>query len=191
MKEHLERAIRDLRARKELLVFVIAFAGICAACSSLAGHQTNVGVSGSTRGAESPADQEKQAVAAGWRAALDAVDVASRTSDPSNPMLAATHSGTQLARVTANIQAEKLNGWVASGTDKIVSVRVVRLTGNQARVIACVQGDEVEVNSRTLKPVLGEPGEAGPVSFDAQMVRSSGGWKIAHQISKQGPCGSS
>lgn len=167
------------------IVFVLA------ACGPSHANSSTTDGSGHSKPNPSSLSQEKEAIASGWRAGLEADDVALRNSDPTNPMLAATHTGPQLSRVVANLRADRLNGWIGVGTDHIRSIDVTEVAGRTARVTACMEGDEIEVDASTMKPVPGVPGQKGPVSFHALMTRTSGGWKIEQQSAVEGPCTSS
>ncbi|HXW35589.1 MAG TPA: hypothetical protein VEJ87_13505 [Acidimicrobiales bacterium] len=127
-------------------------------------------------------------MAAGWRAALEADDWAARTSNPDDPMLAATHAEPQLGVIVASVAWYRANGWVGIGTDRILRISVSDVANGRANVTACIDGEEIEVNAVNGHPAPGIPGEAGPTTFRALMIQTPSGWKIEQQTATEEAC---
>lgn len=170
------------------LVVVAAMASGCVSKSQTRSSHSD-GESAPNTAASGPANHGvEEAVAAGWKAAIEADDEAERTSDPQAPMLAATHVQPQLGRLVANLETYRLNGWIGVGSDKVLHVTVSDVGNGRADVTGCINGNEIEVSTSDGRPAPGFPGEKGPVTFHALMVRTAAGWEIAQQTATEGPC---
>jgi hypothetical protein len=64
----------------------------------------------------------------------------------------------------------------------------IRFRGN---VLSCVQGDEITVEAQSGKPAPGIAGEAGLEQFNATMIETSDGWKVAAETVIEGMCSTS
>jgi hypothetical protein len=178
-----ERMLRRLPVAKtkpyrnavHLLALLLSTCILLGACSS----STSSAASNNTK---------NSAVVAAWRAALSAVDKAARTANWQYPKLESTHTGSQLDRVRDNLRAEAAAHEVAKGVDTVLGVEVRRRTNDSAQVMACVQGDEITVDAKTGKPASGIAGEAGPEQFNATMIRTAEGWKVASETVLEGAC---
>ena len=128
------------------------------------------------------------AIIAGWRAAFDAFDVASRTEDWTSPALAATNVQPQLGIDTGNLRLENEAGYISVGHDTILRVNVVKSRGQVATVVACTNEHEIAVFGSTHEPVPGELGEPGLTGFTSVMVQTPSGWKIEQSESTENTC---
>ncbi len=129
-----------------------------------------------------------QAILAAWRASVEAFDTAGRTADWQSPALAATRVPPQLAEARQVLYEMFLAGEVAVGTDRIVTERVLSVTGTRSVVKGCVSGGEVDVFASTGRHVPGVGGEPGPVRITSTLVDTPAGWKVAYQTTKEEPC---
>jgi hypothetical protein len=127
-------------------------------------------------------------VAKAWIASYRAADEASLTNDWNSPLLLATTAGSELASVQRFMVAEARDGYVARGTDRIVSVQVTSVAGSQATVEGCVDGHEISVGKATGQPQAGVAGQAGWYLTTGWLTKSGGKWKVIHAKGVQQQC---
>lgn len=128
------------------------------------------------------------AITAGWRAAFEAFDVASRTENWTSPALAATVVQPQLGIDTHNLMLENEAGYIAVGHDTVLRVNVVKRSGQVATVVACTDEHEIVVSGSTHEPVPGVLGAPGLAGFTSIMVETPSGWKIEQSETTEDTC---
>ncbi|MGH9919701.1 MAG: hypothetical protein ACRD6W_12660 [Nitrososphaerales archaeon] len=146
-----------------------------------------IGLSGCGSSTSTASSSGKSAVIEGWKSAFRAFDSAVRDADWRSKALVRTQTAPQYRRVERNLQNESIDHERAIGEDRVINVEVTKIAGSIASVGACVQGDEVIVNSSG-KPVSGVLGQSGPERIVAQMARDADGWKLASQTVTEGKC---
>jgi hypothetical protein len=128
------------------------------------------------------ASARDSAILAGWKASLEAFDAAARTMDWSSPAVAATHVQPQRGIAVRNLWLEHWAHYISIGNDSIVWTEVHPESAHTAKVIACVNGNEITVYEATRKPVPGVLGESGHGGYNATMVQTPTGWKLERQL---------
>jgi len=155
-------------------------------CSALFVASCNEGMQTRSHGGVSKvvvrATARDAAILAGWKAAHEALDAAARTMDWSSPALAATHVQPQRGIVVRNLWLEHWAHYISIGHDSIVWSEVRSESAHTAKVVACVNEDEITVYAATRKPVPGVLGESGYGGFDATMIQTPTGWKLEDQL---------
>ena len=124
-----------------------------------------------------------------WIAATNAFAIASLTDYWRSPALAATEVGPELTASQSLLRAHSEAGIVSRGSPRILSVRVTSVSQTYAQVVGCVGGDQFDIYVSTGLPVSGNT-KASTTSrvFSAQVIQTSGGWKVSRQSMKEGPC---
>jgi hypothetical protein len=146
---------------------------------------SSCGSSGSPNRSNSSTDA---AIIAGWKAALNAFDMAARTSDPNSPGLLATHAEPELGIVQRNLALAHAHGEVAIGLDRVMNVKVLSINEKIARLKACVDDGEVFIDRATNKAVPGPLGQTALERSYATMVLTRTGWKLEQQSVSEGRC---
>ena len=138
------------------------------------------GASSSTTVTTSPASK---AIVTAWFAAQKAFHVAALTSNPNSPDLAATMVPPQLDRCSdepCDVRIARDIG--ARGPTLYGKPRVRTVTwATRLRSSSCVHGEEIEVDSKTGKPVAGVLGQSSYELIRSEMRRTKTGWKLADQ----------
>lgn len=174
---------RRARQRSSVKRASQSWTALLCGCLAAAGVLGGCGSNG-----DGPNGSVDAAVIAGWKAALNAADTAARTSDPNSPGLAMTFVQPELGIAKKNLANARSGNAVAVGSDRVIRVRVMDVSGNEAKVAACVDGGEIFIDALTRKPVPGVLGEAGLEGSNATMVLRPSGWKIEQQAVNQGRC---
>lgn len=155
---------------------------VCSLCLAACGGS---GASTTTTASTSPTTG---AIAKAWFAAQRAFDTAAMTSDAQSPMLAATMISPQLDHVRENLASFASRGYGARGPTYFGKPRVRDQHASQANVVACVHGEEIEIDMRTGKPVPGVLGKSAYELVNSVMRRTPSGWKLANQTVVVGGC---
>jgi hypothetical protein len=120
---------------------------------------------------------------------MDAYDDAAYTDDWQSPELGATQVDPALAGGQASLRWLAAAGDVAVGTPKILGITVDVESATSAYVVGCLGGDEIDIKRSTGLPVPGDLGEDTiPDVFNAQMVKTSSGWKLESQSVEEAQC---
>lgn len=128
------------------------------------------------------------AIIAGWKTALNAFDTAERTGNWLSSALPATYAQPLLRNVQDNLRLESADNEAARGRDRILTATVAVVARDSASLIACVQGDEIIVDSATGQAVPGVLGQSGLERFNATFIRLSTAWKVETQTISEGAC---
>ena len=183
----------DLVARRQLSVLVTrshcvrivpAVLGLCVCLLCLAACG-GPGVSTSTTASTSPTTR---AIATAWLAAQKAFHDAALTSDANSAELTAAMIPPQLDRARTNLASLAAAGYRAEGPTFYGSPKVRNQQPDQAEVVSCVHGEEIEINAKTGIPVSGELGKADYQLVSSVMRRTAAGWKLADQKVAVGAC---
>lgn len=157
---------------------------VCSLCLAACGGS---GASTSTTASTSPTTG---AIVKAWFAAQRAFDAAAMTSDAHSSMLAATMISPQLDHVRENLESFASKGYGARGPTYFGKPRVQVQRASQADVVACVHGEEIEIDMKTGKPVSGVLGQSAYELVNSVMRRTPSGWKLANQKVVVGGCSS-
>jgi hypothetical protein len=169
------RSVRITRTHcVRLMPAVLGFC-LCSLCIAACGGS---GAATSTTGSSSPTEK---AIVSAWFAAQRAFGVAAMTSDANSPRLTATMVSPQLDHVRQNLERFRLEGYIARGLTYYGTPRVQKQHANQAQVVSCVHGEEIEFNTQTGKPVPGVLGQSAFELVRSTMRRTATGWKLANQ----------
>lgn len=174
----------DWRSPARAIVVLALAAGSIAACGR---PKPSVPATTTTTNVTAARDA---AIIAGWKAAVEAIDTASRTNDWQSPAVAATHMNPQLGLVQASLQADARQNLVAVGTDAVLSVRIAQAVGDTATVIGCLDGNEIQVDSTTGQPAPGVGGQRGQELVTSTMQETVTGWKVSQETVSEQTCAS-
>jgi len=132
---------------------------------------------------------ENEAAGQAWAWAMDAYDDAAYTDDWQSPELKDFAIGPALVGGQSSLRWLAAAGDFAVGTPKILGFTVYVQNATTAVVVGCLGGTEIDVNRLTGRPVPGDLGEdAIPDVFNAQMVKTSSGWKLYDQSDEEAQC---
>jgi len=198
---HMDPAIGPFRVLRSLALVAISGALVAAcASSSTAGRSavttvrsttttSSTSVTAAATGAGDSGTTKKYIeVTDAWNAAQMAFHDAALTSDADYPALVATTVNPQLNRIQELFRRELAEGYVAKGPSIFGPARTTPLGSNQATVVSCLHGEEIEINSRTGEPAPGVLGEADYELVTSLMVLTSSGWKLSDQSVVVGGC---
>jgi hypothetical protein len=116
-----------------------------------------------------------------WFAAQKAFGDAALTSNANSPGLAATMVSPQLDHVRENLEQFRTEGYGARGRTYYGKPKVQKQLANQAQVVSCVHGEEIEFDTKTGQPVPGVLGKSAYELVQSVMRRTPAGWKLANQ----------
>jgi len=143
------------------------------------------GASTSTTASSSPTSK---AIVTAWLAAQKAFHDAALTSDANSPELASAMIPPQLDRARTNLTSLASRGYRAKGPTLYGNPRIRSQLANRAEVASCVHGEEIEIDTKTGRPVSGELGKADYQLVTSVMRKTVGGWKLADQTVAVGAC---
>lgn len=187
-REVVARRFRSVLVRRSHCVRLMpAVLGFCLASLCLAACGGSE-VSTSTTTSPSPATNT---IISAWFAAQRAFDAAAINSDAHSPRLAATMISPQLEHVRENLQTFASLGYGARGPTYFGKPKVRDQAANQAHVVSCVHGEEIEIDMKTGKPVPGVLGQSAYELVNSAMRRTASGWKLANQTVVVGGCSGS
>jgi hypothetical protein len=170
--------------RSHCVRIVPAVLGFCLASLSLAacgGSEASTSTTTSTT-------PTTKAIATAWRAAQKAFHDAALTSDANSPELTAAMIPPQLDRARTNLASLAAAGYRAKGPTFYGDPRVRNEHPDRAEVVSCVHGEEIEVNTKTGRPVSGELGKADYQLVSSVMRKTAAGWRLADQTVTVGAC---
>jgi hypothetical protein len=126
-------------------------------------------------------------VVQGWISAFEAYIEAAYSDDWSSPSLPETTVEPELGKVEAELRWMAAAHDVITGTAQIESVQVSALSGSSAAVVSCVDG--LVMNG----PQDGASGaevvqSSLPDLYHAQMLQTSGGWKLESESEEVEQC---
>ena len=192
---HRNVTLRSGSARGLLLVVCAAVCslslGSCRAPStSSSAPATSRAHAGSTTTTSSTTPGDGQIISA-WLAAEQAFHDAALTSDPNAPELAATTIPPILDTVRTSLAQFRTAGDISKGPSFWGSPHITARGPGRTEVVSCVHGEEIEIVSKTGKPVPGTPGQAAYELVTSIMQSTATGWKLAGQNVEAGKCAGS
>lgn len=126
---------------------------------------------------------EDEQIVTAWKAAAEAFDNASLTSDYNSPALEATFANPLLSILRSRLYSWHLLDYSARGSNEIIAPRLLSVRGNIAAVKACIIGNEIEELASGL-PVPGPLGKADKVQVHASLILVDNVWKVTSQTVK-------